>query len=277
MLTPKTPKRILALALCALMIICAAPALAVDEVLPGQNDGPNVQRPVAGAVPTATPTNAPNIAGDTAQPSPSAEPSPVPSEEPEQAAEPTPIPTQARPIARAPRAFTPPLDPVGGTFNAQEGVAFAQDIAATTDAEPVTWSWSATSGSLPGGLSIARNDNTHNTIGTISGTPAESGTFAVTVKATDSGGAELTADYTIEIAAAPPPPADPTITTTAITDGKVGEAYNFTLAATGTAPITWTFTGDFPLGLSFNQNTALYTARPPGRKPRRSPSRRKIA
>lgn len=51
-------------------------------------------------------------------------------------------------------------------------------------------------------------------------------------------------------------PTAPSITTTTLPDGKVGEAYNQTLAATGTNPITWNIeTGALPNGLTLAGDT----------------------
>ena len=47
----------------------------------------------------------------------------------------------------------------------------------------------------------------------------------------------------------------PTITTTTLTDGAVDTYYSQTLAADGTAPITWSVSGSLPAGLSLNGNT----------------------
>lgn len=47
----------------------------------------------------------------------------------------------------------------------------------------------------------------------------------------------------------------PTITTTTLTDGRVGEPYSASLGADGTAPITWSVSGSLPAGLSLNGNT----------------------
>ena len=46
--------------------------------------------------------------------------------------------------------------------------------------------------------------------------------------------------------------AAPSITTSSLPNGKVGEAYSHTLTATGTAPITWSIDGGLPAGLSLN-------------------------
>ena len=50
----------------------------------------------------------------------------------------------------------------------------------------------------------------------------------------------------------------PTITTTTLPNGTVGTAYNQTLIADGTAPITWKVTGgDLPDGLSLSEDGVL--------------------
>ena len=56
--------------------------------------------------------------------------------------------------------------------------------------------------------------------------------------------------------------AAPTITTSSLPDGKVGEAYSQTLTATGTAPITWSIDGGLPAGLSLNADTGEISGTP---------------
>ena len=53
-----------------------------------------------------------------------------------------------------------------------------------------------------------------------------------------------------------------TITTSTLPDGKVGEAYNQTLAADGTAPITWSISGALPDGLKLDGNTGGISGEP---------------
>ena len=54
-----------------------------------------------------------------------------------------------------------------------------------------------------------------------------------------------------------------TITTDALPDGKVGEAYSQTLAADGTAPITWSISGGaLPDGLKLDENTGGISGEP---------------
>ena len=56
--------------------------------------------------------------------------------------------------------------------------------------------------------------------------------------------------------------AAPSITTSSLPDGKVGEAYSHTLTATGTAPITWSIDGGLPAGLSLNKDTGEISGTP---------------
>lgn len=64
-------------------------------------------------------------------------------------------------------------------------------------------------------------------------------------------------DYASELQNIFPAPAQaPSITTTSLSGGKVGEAYSQTLAATGTAPITWSIdSSSLPAGLTLSDGT----------------------
>ncbi len=56
----------------------------------------------------------------------------------------------------------------------------------------------------------------------------------------------------------------PVVTTTSLSDGKVGEAYTQTLAATGTTPITWSVkeNSTLPAGLTLNVSTGEISGTP---------------
>ena len=56
--------------------------------------------------------------------------------------------------------------------------------------------------------------------------------------------------------------AAPSITTSSLPDGKVGEAYSQTLTATGTTPIKWSISGALPDGLSLNKDTGKISGTP---------------
>lgn len=65
-------------------------------------------------------------------------------------------------------------------------------------------------------------------------------------------------DYASALSPIPAPAAEqpPVITTTTLQGGKAGAAYSQTLAATGTAPITWSIeSGSLPNGLTLSGNT----------------------
>ena len=128
--------------------------------------------------------------------------------------------------------------------------AYTTTVAATGGATPYTWS----APGLPTGLSI------NSATGVISGTPTASGTFPVTVTVTDSGGANNTqtaqANFNLTI--------NPllTITTGTLPPGRIQQAYNTTVAASGGAtPYTWSAPG-LPAGLSINSSTGVISGTP---------------
>jgi hypothetical protein len=132
----------------------------------------------------------------------------------------------------------PPVLPIITTttlIDGAEGTAYNQQLTAIGTV-PITWSLA--SGSLPNGLTLSAT-------GLISGTPTTASTSNFTVKATNSAGNDTQAlSITINGVA-------PVITTTVLQDGIVSTTYNQQLAATGTAPITWSLeSGSLPTGLA---------------------------
>jgi len=132
--------------------------------------------------------------------------------------------------------------------------------------------------SLPTGGSVLIGDNAKLTI-TNKSASAETHTFAKADVATTHSwkltNASTTdpltnASITISIAAGAtatierePIPVAPAITTASLPGGTVGTAYSQTLAATGTAPITWSISaGALPAGLSLNTATGAITGTP---------------
>lgn len=125
-----------------------------------------------------------------------------------------------------------------------------------TGSSPITWSIS--NGSLPTGINLIGN--------TLSGIPTTAGTYNFTVTATNNAGT-ASKDFTLTINAEGYTPSDtetaPTITTTSLATGQVGEYYSATLNATGSSPITWSvISGELPDGLDLNSSTGVISGYP---------------
>jgi hypothetical protein len=122
--------------------------------------------------------------------------------------------------------------------NGVVGATYSKNLVATGGVTP--YSWSVIGGSLAPGLSLS-------TTGSITGTPTTAGPFTFTVQVSDANSETDTATYTATTT-------QTTITTAALPNGKVGNAYSKTMAANnGTSPYTWTVTsGALPAGLSLS-------------------------
>jgi plastocyanin domain-containing protein len=105
--------------------------------------------------------------------------------------------------------------------------------------------WSIYGGSLPDGLTLSAD-------GTIFGKPREKDIFTFTVKAENSAGHDI-ADLFLFIAL------PPTITTSSLPNGTVGDKYEQTLTATGDPTITWSiYGGTFPSGLTLLADGTIF-------------------
>jgi len=128
------------------------------------------------------------------------------------------------------------------------GISYSQALHAT-GTMPMTWS--IASGALPSGLTLGSST------GSISGTPASSGTFTATVKATNGAGSS-SAQFSLTVNTLP------AITTPSLLPSALtGLAYSQTLKATGTIPMTWAVTaGALPSGLTLAPSTGSITGTP---------------
>jgi hypothetical protein len=133
--------------------------------------------------------------------------------------------------------------------NGSVGAAYNQSLSATPNG---TYSLARVSGTLPTGLSLSA-------AGSLSGTPAVSGTFTFTVRATSFGACAGERSYTLIIGAS-----CSTITLPALPNGTVGANYYGNLA--GTTPSgSYTFTvesGALPPGLALDNLFAALVGKP---------------
>jgi putative Ig domain-containing protein len=138
-----------------------------------------------------------------------------------------------------------PTPPAGVVTNPYAGFSFS----ASGGSPPFTWA--ITSGTLPGGLTLASD-------GTLSGTPTSVGSFALTVTATDSAQTPGTGaqPFSVTINAPEPLLISPGQTPPA---GVHGTPYGFAFTATGGyLPLSWTVTaGTLSPGLALNPDGSL--------------------
>jgi hypothetical protein len=143
------------------------------------------------------------------------------------------------------------LTPAAGTLSPSYGSAYSQTFAASGGIGSYSY---ALTGALPSGLTF------DGATGVISGTPTVTGSFPITVTATDTGSSGLGApfsvaeNYTLTIAA-------PTIVINPVTltGATAGTAYNQSLSASGAiAPYSYAVTaGALPAGLTLSTGGVL--------------------
>ncbi len=125
------------------------------------------------------------------------------------------------------------------------GQSYSSAATAAGGTQPYTWVFLA--GSLPPGLTLV------SATGAVTGIPASSGVFSVTLQATDRSGATVSQACGLTIAPAL------AITTATLSDASVSSAYTQTLLASGgRGPYTWALTaGTLPPGLTLASTGVL--------------------
>jgi hypothetical protein len=149
-------------------------------------------------------------------------------------------------VVRQPVVVSSPLQ--GPAQKSEVGVPFT--AAQTATGGNGTFTWALSSGSLPAGLELAAD-------GTISGTPAVPGRFALVVRVTDGEGRVATVNGTLVVAA------KLAIKTLKLKLAKVGRAYRVKVATVGgVAPTVWTVRGKLPAGVKFVKKTGTFIGTP---------------
>jgi titin len=161
-------------------------------------------------------------------------------------------------------------DSLGGTVSQPETVVIAADpsitspalpdgeVGASYDTTPTVadgtgpLTWSVSGGSLPDGLTLDTST------GEVSGTPTTAGTSSFTLTVIDDDGVQATQSESITVSA------DPSITSSALSNGEVGIAYDVIPAVVGgTGPFTWSVSGGtLPNGLTLDVSTGEVSGTP---------------
>jgi hypothetical protein len=144
-----------------------------------------------------------------------------------------PLAVKARPL------LITTASPLSG---AAVGGSVSVSFGATGGVPPYTWAVSG--GAVPPGTGFRS--------GSLSGSPTVEGNYSFTVQVRDDRGTVANKGFSIAISAAPV-----SITTTALPQGRAGQAYSAGFAATGgTQPYSWTISG-LPTGLSGDASGAI--------------------
>ncbi|MFN7939120.1 MAG: putative Ig domain-containing protein [Bryobacteraceae bacterium] len=126
--------------------------------------------------------------------------------------------------------------------NGQTGIAYTGMLKAQ-GGSMAGYTWAITQGTLPSGLTAAPTTGCTACAFVISGTPAQAGTFPLTVRVTDSLNGSASQSVALTINSSTPPQ----ITTTTMTRATIGQQYSFNFAATGgTPPYAWSIVGAPP-------------------------------
>ena len=123
-------------------------------------------------------------------------------------------------------------------------MAYSDQLTVTGGTSPFTWSVS--SGGLPPGVTLGAST------GLLAGIPTTAGSYAFTVKVTDSSGLSGTEPVTMTIIPGP------SMTFAAPPGGWTNTVYGYTLTELGgTSPFTWSVSGGLPAGISLSPDGNL--------------------
>ncbi|MCX6854571.1 MAG: putative Ig domain-containing protein [Verrucomicrobia bacterium] len=126
-----------------------------------------------------------------------------------------------------------------------QGGAYSQALAGSGGTAGYTWS--VTSGSLPGGISLS-------SAGVLSGTPSAPSSSSFTVRLADSGGLTSSLTMSLQIQASPIVIQNAATMPEAVVGIDIGQSFT---ASGGTAPYTWTLATGITLG-----TTGVLTGKP---------------
>jgi VCBS repeat-containing protein len=144
----------------------------------------------------------------------------------------------------APMALSPSNIPTAVSGSVYSGATFAQ----TGGVTPIVWDLAA--GALPAGTTLS-------SAGALAGTPTQTGTFNITVRAKDSNGCPATLPVSLVVTSKCPTIAIGPSSLPSATLGVTYAAVNFT-QTNGTAPVTWASVGTLPPGMSFTTAGVLF-------------------
>ena len=124
--------------------------------------------------------------------------------------------------------------------SANLGVPYSQQFSQTGGVGSITWSLET--GTLPNNINLSAN-------GLLSGTPIVSGSFPITVRATDSNGCFGQRSYTLMVGTCPAI----SITPATVPSGLIGTNYSQTLTANGGTPgYNFAASGNLPTGVTLS-------------------------
>lgn len=135
----------------------------------------------------------------------------------------------------------------------KNGTVGTEYTAALTAGHGSSLAWTVSKGTLPPGIELDPD-------GSLNGTPEEAGKFHFTLTVTDTTDTANTVsaskDFTLIVEEAP---VKPEITTNALPDGLAGTAYEHTLTADGTKPISWKLkdASSLPEGMTLTEDGKL--------------------